>query len=126
MRQIPHMVIVITGPIASGKSTVARALCRELAGLGVRVAVIDLDVIEGMLTADGPKSDLATWTLARRATAMLVNTFLTDGVAVVIADGSYNQASDRAAFEQHLDTNVSPLYVTLRVTFGGGAPPRAE
>ena len=52
------VISVITGPIASGKSTVARALYHELARLDVRVAVIDLDIIEDMLTADGPKSDL--------------------------------------------------------------------
>ena len=56
---------------------------------------------------------------------MLAGTFLAEGVAVVIADGSFNQAIDRAAFEQHLDTDVSPIYVTLRVTLRGGAPPRA-
>ena len=111
------MLIVITGPIASGKSTIAQALSHEFAGLDVRVAVIDLDVVQAMLTADGPKSDLATWTLARRASAMLANTFLMDGVVVVIADGSFNLASDRAEFERHLDANVSPVYVTLRVTF---------
>jgi len=52
------MLIVITGPIASGKSTVARALYHELAGPDARAAVIDLDILEDMLTADGPKSDL--------------------------------------------------------------------
>jgi predicted kinase len=110
------MVIVITGPIASGKSTVARALFRELAGLDVRVAVIDLDLIEDMLTADGPKADLESWALARRAAARLANGLLEEGVDVVIADGSYNLANDRAAFERHLDTKVRPLYVTLKVT----------
>ena len=79
--------------------------------------MVDLDVLEDMLTADGPKPDPATWTLARHAAARLANGFLADGVAVVIADGSYNLASDRAAFEQHLDTDVRPLYVTLEVTF---------
>lgn len=111
------MVVVITGPIASGKSTLARALYRELARLDVRAAVVDLDVIADMLRASGPTSDAATWTLARRASASLANAFLKSGVTVVIADGSFNQASDRAAFEQHLDANVSPLYVTLSVTF---------
>ena len=111
------MVIVITGPIASGKSTVARALYHELARLDVRVAVIDLDIIEDMLTADGPKSDLESWTLARHAASRLANGFLKDGVAVVIADGSFNVVNDRAAFEQHLETKISPLYVTLKVTF---------
>jgi adenylylsulfate kinase-like enzyme len=111
------VLIVITGPIASGKSTVARALAHELARADVRAAVIDLDILEDMLTADGPKSDPATWTLARHAAATLANTFLSGGIAVVIADGSFNLTSDRAALEQYLSTNVSPLYVTLGVTF---------
>ena len=111
------MLIVITGPIASGKSTVARALADELARVDVRAAVIDLDILEDMLTADGPKSDLASWTLARHAAATLANTFLSGGIVVVIADGSFNSTSDRAALEQHLATNVTPLYVTLSVSF---------
>src|SRR6478735_3515581 len=109
-------VIVITGPIASGKSTVARALFHELAALDVRAAVIDLDIIEDMLTADGPKSDPESWTLARRAVASLANGFLQDGVAVVIADGSFNLAHDRSALEQQLDTKIHPIFVTLTVT----------
>jgi hypothetical protein len=111
------MVIVITGPIASGKSSVARALFHELAGLGVHAAVIDLDILEDMLTADGPRPELPTWTLARRAAGRLANGFLAEGIAVVIADGSYNLASDRAAFEQHLGSDVGPRYVTLEVTY---------
>ena len=110
------MVIVITGPIASGKSTVARALFHELAALDVRAAVIDLDTIEDMLTADGPKSDPESWTRARRAVASLANGFLQDGVAVVIADGSFNLAHDRSALEQQLDTKIHPIFVTLTVT----------
>jgi len=111
------MVIVITGPIASGKSTVARDLARELERTDLRVAVIDLDMLYGMLAGDGPKSDAATWTLARHAAAVLANTFLEEGVAVVIADGSFNTPSDRAVFAQHLHTSVGTIYVTLRVSF---------
>ena len=111
------MLIVITGPIASGKSTVARALAHELARVDTRAAVIDLDILEEMLTADGPKSDPATWTLARHAAATLANTFLSGGIDVVIADGSFNLGSDRATLEQYLSTGVRPLYVTLSVTF---------
>ena len=111
------MVIVITGPIASGKSTVARELARELERTHVRVAVIDLDLLYDRLTTDGPKSDDATWALARNAAATLANTFLEEGVAVVVAEGSFNTPGDRAAFAQHLDTGVGPRYVTLRVSF---------
>ncbi len=111
------MLIVITGPIASGKSTLARALFHELVAADVSAAVIDLDLLEDMLTADEPTADPASWSLARRAAARLANGFLADGVAVVIADGSYNLAIDRAAFEEHLDPDVRPLYVTLEVTY---------
>jgi predicted kinase len=111
------MVIVITGPIASGKSTVARLLAQELVGRNVRVAVIDLDILEDMLIADGSASDADTWDLARHAASTLASTFLSDGIAVVIADGSFNQAGDRAAFERHLDPGVGPLYVTLTVSY---------
>jgi adenylylsulfate kinase-like enzyme len=111
------MLIVISGPIASGKSTVARELARDLEQVGVRAAVIDLDLLHDELIADGSMSDDSTWTLARRAVATLANTFLEDGVAVVIADGSFNRPSDRATLAQHLRTDARPVYVTLRVSF---------
>lgn len=108
---------MITGPIASGKSTIARELARELERIPERVAVIDLDLLYEMLTPDGPKSDVANWTLARHAAATLANIFLEEGVTVVIAEGSFNTPSDRAVFAQHLHTSVGPLYVSLRVSF---------
>jgi adenylylsulfate kinase-like enzyme len=115
--QTARMVVVITGPIASGKSTIARELARELKRARVRVAVIDLDLLHDMLTTDGPTADDATWALARHAAATLANTFLVDGVAVVVAEGSFKAPDDRAAFARHLDTSVDPIYVTLRVSF---------
>ena len=70
-----------------------------------------------MLTADGPKSDPATWTLARHAAATLANTFLSSGWPSSSPTVRSISASDRAALEQYLSTGVTPLYVTLRVTF---------
>jgi predicted kinase len=111
------MVVVITGPIASGKSTVARELARVLEGTNARVEVIDLDNVHDELVAAGQPSSPATWDLARGAAASLANTLLAQGVAVVVAEGSYSAPADRAAFASHLDPGVSPLYVTLSVSF---------
>ena len=111
------MVIVVTGAIASGKSTIARELARELERVEVRAAVIDLDLVHDMITPLGSMSDDASWTLARRGLAMLANTFLADGVAVVIADGSFNSPGDRAALARDLGADTDPVYVTLRVSF---------
>jgi predicted kinase len=111
------MVIVITGPIASGKSTIARELARELERTNVRVAVIDLDLIHDGLKTDGSRPDEASWALARHEAVTLANAFLHEGVAVVVAEGSFNTPDDRTALAQRLDPGVAPLYVTLRVSF---------
>jgi predicted kinase len=110
-------VIVITGPIASGKSTIARLVAAELERTQVRTAVIDLDDVHDGLTAAGAPSTDATWALARREAARLARESLGDGVAVVIAEGSFNRPPDRAAFAENLGSGQRPLYVTLQVTY---------
>jgi adenylylsulfate kinase-like enzyme len=50
-------LIVISGPIASGKSTVAGALARECKRRGATAAVIDLDVVYEMLEPDAARKD---------------------------------------------------------------------
>src|SRR4051812_22520531 len=109
------VVIVVTGPIASGKSTLARALARELELLGVGAAVIDLDLVHDQLTTNA--SDDSTWTLARRETAPLENAFQEGGVVVVIAEGSFNMPADRATLVQHLRPTADVVFVTLQVSF---------
>ena len=115
-RMLHDMVIVITGAIASGKSTIARAVARELERRGVRVAVIDLDVVHDELTAGEPNAGDATWPLARRAAASRANALLEAGVVVVVAEGSFNTARARDEFAQALHASEHPLHVTLRVS----------
>ena len=110
------MVIVITGPIASGKSTVSRELARQLNLAGTRTVVIDLDVVHDQLATDG-SADEDTWALARHAAATMASGHLADGAAVVIADGSFNRPGDRAQFARSLDPGVEPRYVTLLASF---------
>ena len=111
------MVIVITGPIASGKSTTARELANQLEREDVTVAVIDLDIVYDTLVGNGSKADVATWMVARREAAMLTNTFLGQGMAVVIVEGSFNRPSHKAPLARHLMAGADPLYVALRVSF---------
>ena len=111
------MVIVITGPIASGKSTVARELARELAGRDLQAHVIDLDLVHDELVANGSAADDAAWTLARRSLARVANALVSDGATVVIAEGSFNMPSDRAILREGLDESIEAVYVTLLVSF---------
>ena len=59
-RQDVVVLVVVTGQIASGKSTVACGVTRELQRDGTSAAVVDLDVIYEMLDpARGPKVNQA-------------------------------------------------------------------
>ncbi len=43
------MLLVVTGPMASGKSTLARAVACELERRGAKAAAVDLDLVYEML-----------------------------------------------------------------------------
>jgi hypothetical protein len=92
------LVIVIGGPIASGKSALSRAVPHRFEEmLAVRGAVIDLDLVYEMLDAQRrPKDDPATWVLARRTAGRLTPTLLADGLFVVVEG---DVVSDRALRE---------------------------
>jgi chloramphenicol 3-O-phosphotransferase len=113
---MPPLLVVVNGPIASGKSTVARALGRELRARGRRAAVIDLDLLYDMLDHRA-KSDEALWLLARQAAAVLADRFWAAGVDAVVVEGSFSDAPKRAALLDCLTTAVQPQVVTLRVSF---------
>jgi thymidylate kinase len=78
------LILGITGPIASGKSTLARAVARELRRRGQSAAVVDLDLVYEML-ADDPKNDAEVWSRAQsvaRAVAAVLP------VEIVIIEGA--------------------------------------
>ena len=101
------MLILIGGPIASGKSTIARALSQELGHRGRQSAVIDLDLVYEMLEPpEARKDDPAAWARARRAATALEGFFVQDGVDVVIVEGDVGAVVDGAV-----------PYVRLHVSF---------
>lgn len=111
------VLIVISGPIASGKSAVARAMAREFEQRGRSAARIDLDVVYEMLEhSTGRKDDDAKWLAARRAAAALTDSFLATGADVVIVEGEFFAAKDRDAYLRCLRTEVEERFVTLTVS----------
>ena len=82
-------VFIISGPIASGKSTVAQALVAESRASGSSAAVVDLDLVYRMLDDGRLMSDPGTSRLARRAAAALVDQYLVDRIQLVIVEGDF-------------------------------------
>jgi predicted kinase len=114
---LADMVIVICGPIASGKSTVARELAQLFERQGLRAAAIDLDLVYEMLQTDGSaKTSPAAWRRARRAAAGLTDVLLREGVGVVIAEGDFLTSDERAEYVDALASVDEPLFVTLKMS----------
>jgi gluconate kinase len=122
------VVIVINGPVASGKSTVARALAREVERRGRTAAAIDLDLMYETLEHNGArKDDDRKWHRARLAAAALACCLEADGVDVVIVEGDFLAASSRSTFVAALGRPIAlgrPAtlrFVTLWVSFDEAA-----
>jgi predicted enzyme related to lactoylglutathione lyase/chloramphenicol 3-O-phosphotransferase len=109
-------VLIISGPIASGKSTVAQSLATESRVAGSTPAVVELDRMYMMLD-DGPlMSDPRISRRARRAAAALVDHYVLDGLDLIIAEGDFWTTGQRDEFTYRLSSGVAPVFVTLRVS----------
>lgn len=106
---------MITGPIASGKSTVAAALAARLADDGRSVAVADLDDVVESIRAPLDRFD-EMWLTARRVHGCLVAAWLAAGVEVVIAHGPIVTLEDERLLLDGLP-GALPHRVLLRTTF---------
>src|SRR6185312_12786950 len=84
------LVVLISGPIASGKSALSRAVAAQLEeSSGASSAVIDLDLVYEMLwVRDGRKDDERVWAQARRVAGRLGSVLLGEGRAVVMEGGT--------------------------------------
>ena len=109
-------LLIISGPIASGKSTVAQLLATESRASGHTVAVVDLDRLYMMLDHRSPMDDPRTWRAARRAAAALADQFLVDGAELVIVEGTFWAQAERDEFAHRLSTAFDALFVTLHVS----------
>jgi len=115
------LVVVIAGPIASGKSSLGRATAARLEELdGTEVAVIDLDLIYEMLDprsgSGRAKNDEHFWSQARRVAGRLSAILLAEGRHVV-AEGNFAEDKSLAEFERELPGTVRLRLVTLDIDF---------
>jgi predicted enzyme related to lactoylglutathione lyase len=109
-------VLIISGPIASGKSTVAQLLATASRAAGSTATVVELDRMYMMLDDSPLMSDPRISRRARRAAAALVDHYVLDGLDLIIAEGDFWSTGGRDEFTYRLSSGVAPVLVTLRVS----------
>ena len=110
----PAFAVWLTGLPASGKSTVARALAAELAGKGIRAAVLESDAVRREISPQ-PMYDDAERDAFYATLAYLARVLVLHGVPVIV-DATANRRGyrDRAreAIQRFLEVHVRcPLAV---------------
>jgi len=111
------IVVVITGPIASGKSTLGRAVAIEFSARGLDSAAVDLDLVYEMLDPRRePKTDQSCWTEARRLAGKIAAGLLGQRQAVVV-EGEFETKVQRANFCDELPSGLRASFVTLTLNF---------
>lgn len=113
------LVVLISGPIASGKSALGRAVAGRLDEKeGSCCAVIDLDLVYEMLDPRRrPKSDQQLWAEARRVAGGMAAVLLRESRSVVVEGGDFSTEEQLAEFEHELPENVTVRLVRLDVDF---------
>lgn len=102
---------MISGPIASGKSTLAQELAQLLRLDGFSVALTDLDTVAEMALPTLPD-----WDWAHGIHARLVGAWLTTGVDIVVDEGTSNPTEVQQVLDQVPD-GTDPFHVVLTADF---------
>lgn len=115
MGEAPQLVL-ITGPVASGKSTISGGLAALLRTRGLRAASVDMDDLVFMVA--GPDWRSVTpddWHMARQAAAGLIDTLFSCGSDVVTVAGPFFGQSERDDLMGRLRTHPNVRCLILRV-----------
>ena len=110
-------LVVIAGPIGSGKSTTADLLTRKLALVGLTTATVDLDDVAFMQRGGVTDVD-EFWRRGAVATAAIVRVWFHEGAEVVVAHGPFFESDGYSALLGLQERNVEVLHVLLRVSYG--------
>jgi hypothetical protein len=104
--------VILTGPIAAGKNTVADRLTQRLTRRGHTVVVADVDDVAAMVGAPGA-GEAGLWFAAHEAHGALVGQWLRSTVDYVVAVGPFYTAAEQAALTRALPDNVDPLWIVI-------------
>lgn len=101
------VLVVVAGPQASGKSTLAAALGADLRRRGERVAVVELDQVAAMALPTLPG-----WDVAHRIFETVTGMWATADLTCVIAEGSGSREEVSALLRQAPQAAVVTVAIT--------------
>jgi energy-coupling factor transporter ATP-binding protein EcfA2 len=104
-------LVLIIGPIASGKSTLANTLANKLRNSGEAVVVVGLDTVAEMALPT-----LADWTWAHEVHGQLVGAWLEKPIQTVIAEGP-ETPEEIEQIMRHVGSDVSVRTVLITTTY---------
>jgi shikimate kinase len=110
-------LVLLTGPIASGKTTAALGLAAKARDIGLRAAAIDMDVMVEMLAG-------TDWSLitprdrssGQRIAASTIDRLIEEGAKVVAAAGSTVSRYEWDDVLARMRSEVSKTFVLLEVS----------
>lgn len=107
------LLVVLAGPIAAGKSTIAGLLGGAMAAPGAAAAVVDLDDVAFMQRS--PPDVHEFWRRAASVTGAIVNAWFDSGTEVVVVHGPFFESGGYALLLGGLPPEVDVRHVLLRV-----------
>src|SRR3954447_26509632 len=108
---MPQLVI-LTGPIAAGKNTVADRLTEFLTGRGHTVVVADVDDVAAMVGAPGA-AGAGLWFAAHEAHGALVGQWMRSAVDYVLVVGPIYSSDEQAALTRTLPDQATRVCVVI-------------
>ena len=108
---MPQLVI-LTGPIAAGKNTVADKLTQRLTGRGRTVVVADVDDVAAMVGEPGA-GKAGLWFAAHEAHGALVGQWMRSNIDYVVAVGPIHTAEEQAALTRTLPDDAAVLWTVI-------------
>jgi hypothetical protein len=105
-------LVVLTGPIAAGKNTVAEELTRLLTERGRTVVVADVDDVAAMVGAPGAAA-AGLWFAAHEAHGALVGQWMRSAVDYVVVVGPIYSAAEQAALTRTVPAGATGVWVVV-------------
>jgi energy-coupling factor transporter ATP-binding protein EcfA2 len=117
-----RLLIVLTGPVGGGKSATARLLAGRLrepspGGAGVRVGVVDLDLVADMVRPHVRYGESDLWQMARRICGGLADAIYREGHDAVVIEGEFFSGAELAALVDAVTTPVDLRLFALDVSY---------